>query len=120
MRSHDVRQRSTVSAEQSIAVEVVFACPDRQELVSLELSAGSTANEAVAASGLIESFADEDISSAPLAIWGRPVSAATVLKAGDRVEVLRPLEIDPRDARRELAREGQFMGTQVLSEEDVV
>ena len=43
-------------------------------------------------------------------MWGRVVSPQQTLRDGDRVEILRPLEIDPRDARRHLAREGQFMG----------
>ena len=92
--------------------------PDRQKLVSLTLPPDATAGAAVVASGMAEAFPDEAIPSAPLAIWGRPVPEVTRLKAGDRVEILRPLERDPRDARRELAREGQFMGTQTVDDAD--
>ena len=93
-----------------IAVEVVFAMPDKQRLVDLDLPAGTTAGEAVAAARFETAFPDVDIAGCPIAVWGEVAARDRVLRDGDRVEVLRPLEIDPRDARRELANAGRSMG----------
>ena len=97
------------SAEQAIEVEVVFALPQRQELVSVRLVEGATAGEALRRSGLASRFDEIDADNALLAVWGEPVEAGHRLRHGDRVEVLRPLEIDPREARRLLASEGRTM-----------
>ena len=92
-----------------IVVEVVVAMPDRQEICVLTLAAGTDASGALDQSGLRSKFAELDWSACCLAVWGEPVDAAHALRDGDRLEVLRPLERDPRDARRELARDGQVM-----------
>ncbi len=91
-----------------LTVEVVTATPDRQALVSLSVPAGSTAIDAVEQAGMAGEFPALDLAACKLAIWGRVVDMGRVLRAGDRVEVLRPLHIDPRDARRDLARDGQW------------
>lgn len=94
-----------------ISVEVVFALPDRQLLSTVELDAGATVGEAIAESRLTGQFPGEQIDSLPTGIWGRPADRDQPLKDGDRVEIYRPLEIDPRDARRRLARIGKTMRT---------
>ena len=100
-----------------IRVEVVFALPDRQELVEVNLGTGSTVSDAIELSGIRKVFSDFDLNAMPIAIWGRPATRQRKLVDGDRVEILRQLEIDPRDARRELAREGQFMGGSMSAED---
>jgi putative ubiquitin-RnfH superfamily antitoxin RatB of RatAB toxin-antitoxin module len=99
-----------VSADRDINIEVVAAWPERQVLRTLAMPAGSTVSEAIDAADLGREFPDVDFSSFEVAVWGRVVSRQQPLGDGDRVEILRPLDIDPRDARRHLAREGQFMG----------
>jgi len=94
-----------------ILVEVVVARPDRQALCSLRLPAGTDAAGAVKQADLQSKFPEIEWRACKLAIWGRPVAGNQVLGDGDRVEVLRPLQLDPRDARRQLAKDGQFMGT---------
>lgn len=85
-------------------VTVAIALADRQEVVELELAAGATAEEAVRASGLAERFPQVDFTRARLGIWSRAVPGATALRDGDRVEIYRPLEADPKDQRRRRAR----------------
>ena len=92
-------------------VEVVFAVPERQELIAVNLDAGATARDAVRESGIAERFPDQDLDSLRLGIWGRPVDDDEALAEGDRVEIYRPLLIDPREARRQLAAEGRSMGS---------
>lgn len=84
----------------TVAVEVVFALPERQTVRRVELPAGSTIADAVSASGLTELPA-----AARFGIYGRAVPAGTVLRDGDRVEVYRPLRADPKDLRRVRAAE---------------
>lgn len=90
-------------------VEVVFALPRRQVLVTVTLEEGATVAEAIHASGLAERFPDEQLDALPTGIWGRPADRDAVVSDGDRVEVYRPLEIDPREARRQLAQAGRTM-----------
>ena len=99
-----------MESDDVIAIEVVAALRDRQALVSLSVPAGTTARRAVGLAALDSRVPGLDVSQCPLAIWGDPVSDQQVLEANDRVEVLRELVIDPRDARRRLATEGQVMG----------
>lgn len=89
----------------SIRIEVVFALPERYWTVRLELASGSTVLEALSAACLPS--LDERIAIDPsrLAIFSRPVSLSTVLRDGDRLEVLRPLTADPKQSRRTRALE---------------
>ncbi len=76
-------------------IEVVRALPDGAEIVKLDLPAGATVRDALAAAG---------IDSQRVGIFGKRVSADARLADGDRVEVYRPLKIDPKEARRQRAR----------------
>lgn len=100
----------SVADSGTVAVEVVFALAERQELVAVRFPAGITAREAVDQSGLANKFPEQDLSACQLGIWGRPVENDRQLQDGDRIEIYRSLLIDPRDARRQLAAEGKFMG----------
>lgn len=91
-------------------IEVVFALPNRQKLVELQLDVGATIAEAIEASGLDAEFEDVDFSSCEVGVWSKPQRRDHVLRDKDRVEVYRPLDMDPREARRQLALVGQTMG----------
>ena len=97
-------------AGDQITVELVFALRERQQLVTLTIGAQATVGDAIEQSGLAAAFPDQDLQAAPVAIWGKPADRDQRLRDGDRVEILRPLEIDPRQARRQLAEAGRFMG----------
>lgn len=93
-----------------IHVEVVYALADRQSIVKLAVAAGTTAEVAVEMSGLKRRY--PQIASRPLhcAIFGRSVEGSQVLAAGDRVEILRPLLIDPKENRRRTAARARAAG----------
>ena len=93
----------------SIDVEVVFALPERQALLEVSLPEGASVADAIAASGISAAFPDFALDELEAAIWGRVVNRDTPLKAGDRVELYRPLELDPKEARRQLAAAGRTM-----------
>jgi putative ubiquitin-RnfH superfamily antitoxin RatB of RatAB toxin-antitoxin module len=66
----------------------------------LELPENSTVAAALRGSGLLQAFPGIDPASIPLGIYGRFVSGDTVLQPGDRVEIYRPLNVEPKSARR--------------------
>ena len=92
-----------MGAPETIRVEVVYALPESQALIPLSLPAGSRAAEAVQASGLLARFPELSVLP-PMAVFGRLVTATTVLGDGDRLELLRPLLADPKQRRRERVR----------------
>lgn len=81
-------------------VEVVFALADKQVLVAVEVPAGATVSDAIDRSGLARKFPDCDFPELQAGIWGKPVGHDHAVREGDRVELYRPLAMDPRDARR--------------------
>ncbi len=83
-----------------INVEVAYALPDKQAILSLSVSEGTTALEAAQQSGIAQRFADIDLDNAKLGIFGKAVSASQVLREGDRVEIYRPLIADPKEVRK--------------------
>ncbi|MDR5861129.1 RnfH family protein [Halomonas eurihalina] len=87
-----------------IHVEVAFALPSRQRVASLTLPAGTSAREAVRKANLARHFPDEPpetFENAALGIFGKALRDPEryILQEGDRVEVYRPLRIDPKAAR---------------------
>ncbi|MEX0374381.1 RnfH family protein [Spiribacter pallidus] len=97
-------------ADSPITIEVVYALPDEQALVTLTVPSGTTASQAVAQSGLAERYPDMDPATHGVGIFGRRVEPATPLCDGDRVEIYRPLQVDPKAQRRERAREQRRRG----------
>lgn len=88
-----------------IRVEVVYALPERAWSASLELPRGATVADALAAADLAAQVPGLEINPGHLAIYGRAAAMETVLHDRDRVEILRPLQVDPKQARRQRARE---------------
>ncbi|HUO44542.1 MAG TPA: RnfH family protein [Burkholderiales bacterium] len=82
-----------------ITVEVVYALPDVQTAVTLRVPQGTTIEQALKLSNLTARF--PEIAGAPMGIFGRRSSGDTVLADQDRVEIYRPLRIDPKQRRRE-------------------
>lgn len=86
-----------------LRVTVVLALPDRQPIVALTLQSSATVQDAVERSGLLRRFPELTRQSLACAIYSRPVELSALLRDGDRVEILRPLLIDPKEQRRQAA-----------------
>ena len=84
----------------TISVELVFAMPDRQVLRSIDMPEGASVADVIEAGNLAREFPDLGLDELQAGIWGRPVDREQVVRDGDRVEIYRPLEMDPREARR--------------------
>lgn len=83
-----------------ICVEVVYALPERQYLRTVKLEEGSTVEQAIVASGLLELRKDIDLKSNKVGVYSRPVKLADIIADGDRIEIYRPLIADPKELRR--------------------
>ncbi len=86
---------------ETIHVEVAYALPEKQRVVKLEVAAGTTALQAVTLSKLDEVF--DELTLGPdlkLGVWGKSAAGDRVLVAGERVEIYRPLLVDPKEVRK--------------------
>ncbi len=88
---------------QTILVEVAYALPDKQSIYALRVPVNATALEAVNRSPLLTDYPAAVVEQ--VGIFSRPVSHDTLLREGDRVEVYRPLKVDPKERRRQVAAE---------------
>ena len=85
-------------------VEVVLALPERQIVIEIELLEGATVADALLAAGQAGMLGDSQVWDGAVGIFGKVVEASRVLTADDRVELYRPLQADPKQARRLRAR----------------
>jgi putative ubiquitin-RnfH superfamily antitoxin RatB of RatAB toxin-antitoxin module len=85
-------------------IEVAIAWHDRQPVVDLTMPADSTVADALDRVARMPDFEAVDLGVAPVGIYGRIVDRSQRLAEGDRVEIYRPLAIDPMTARRRRAR----------------
>lgn len=104
---------------ETLAVEVVYALPHHQKLISLLVEPGTTAYQAAVRSGISGFFPDLDLENATLGIFGQALGTKGlasarqyVLQAGDRVEIYRPLTSDPKEARRKRAAKSAAGGSE--------
>lgn len=86
------------------SVAVCYALPDVSFLVQLDVDAGTTMAQAIAASGVLTRFPEIDLARNKFGVFGKLKPADTVLRDGDRIEIYRPLQADPMESRRRRAR----------------
>ncbi len=89
-----------------LRVSVAYAEPGRAFNVDLSLPRGATVADAIRQSGFHAARPGVEIRDDRLGVFGRRLGPDTVLRDGDRVEIYRPLKIDPKEARRRRARDG--------------
>ena len=99
MRLLDGPSRYTVSVDLR-EVEVVYARPEEQVLIQVSVPAGSTARDAIVCSNILSDASGLDVETLAVGIFARRVTLDYILKAGDRVEIYRPLMMSPVEARR--------------------
>ncbi len=91
------------------AVEVAYAKPEKQLILTLKVAPGTTAEQAIVASGIMQKFPEIDLAVNKVGIFGKMVKPDTELREKDRVEIYRPLIADPKEVRRQRAAEGKAM-----------
>ncbi len=83
-----------------LPVSVVYAAPGLEICLPVNLETGSTIADAIRASGLAARVPGIDLATLKAGLWGKLKPVSTLLRAGDRVEVYRPLKADPNTARQ--------------------
>jgi uncharacterized protein len=97
-----------------LAVQVCYALPDRQTLIDVDVPDGATVRDAIDASGVLARHPEIDLTTQKTGIFGKLAPLGAPLAAHDRVEIYRPLVVDPKLARQrrvdKTRREGSIEG----------
>ena len=84
-------------------VEVAFAAAERQVVVALDVDVGATVEVALRQAARHAAFDGLNLSGMPVGVYGKRVDRGRMLRPGDRIELYRPLLLDPKEARRRRA-----------------
>jgi len=98
-----------MTESEAIPVEVAYALPHEQVVITLDLPADATVRQAIEESRIQERFPEIDLDSNKVGIFGRLAKLDDGLHAGDRVEIYRPLIADPKEIRKQRAKDGKAM-----------
>ncbi|MAG76766.1 MAG: RnfH family protein [Colwelliaceae bacterium] len=93
-----------------IHIEVVYGTPTKQELLSVPVSPGTTVEQAIVESGIMELFPEIDLKKNKVGIWNRAAKLSEELQDLDRIEVYRPLIADPKEVRKRRAEKAKEEG----------
>lgn len=88
---------------EKIEVEVCYALPDAQTLITVKLKPDATVEEAIMHSEVLEKHPEIDLKTNKVGVFGKLTKLDTPLQPGDRVEIYRPLIADPKESRRQKA-----------------
>jgi uncharacterized protein len=83
-----------------LSIDVCYALPDAQTNISVELAPGATVQQAIEASGILAKHPEIDLAALKVGIYGKIKPLDAVLADHDRVEIYRPLIVDPKAARQ--------------------
>ena len=84
----------------TVQVQVCYALPDSIYLHDLTLPAGCTVGQAILASDVLQRHTEINLSTAKIGVYGKLKTMDSIINQGDRVEIYRPLQADPKDSRR--------------------
>lgn len=84
-------------------VDVIYAFKENASVFTVDVPVGATLREAVMASGVLERHPEISLEKQAFGIFGKRAALETRLSPGDRVEIYRPLAMDPKEARRRRA-----------------
>ncbi len=90
-----------------IDIEVVYGSPDKQMLLQVNVPLGTTAEQAIDSSGILDHFPELDWTKTGIGIFGKVCKPEQILNAGDRVEIYRALKLDPMQQRRQRAQKSR-------------
>lgn len=87
-----------------IDIEIVYANATQQTILQLQVADVCTIEQAILQAGILSQYPEIDLSQNKVGVFSKLVSLETILQAGDRIEIYRPLLIDPKQARRQRAK----------------
>ncbi len=82
-----------------ISVEVVYAQSEQQILYTLDAPLNTSIKDAIELSGILANFPEIDLNQQKVGIFGQILPLSQPIQAGDRIEIYRPLQKDPKEAR---------------------
>jgi len=97
-------------SDSDISIEVAYATPEKQLIQVILVSPNIKPRDAIKQSNLKNEFPEIDYATVKIGVFGQLIAEDYQLKAGDRIELYRPLLADPKEVRRRLAAEGKTMG----------
>jgi putative ubiquitin-RnfH superfamily antitoxin RatB of RatAB toxin-antitoxin module len=86
-----------------ITVEVAYALPDEQVIMSLEVAENTSVEQAIKRSGILERYPQINMDTDKVGIFGKICKLDATLSQKDRIEIYRPLIADPKESRRQKA-----------------
>ena len=95
--------------DETMVVEIVYALPEQQTLLSFDVPLGTTLAEGIVLSGIKMIHPELDLETMKVGIFGKIAARDTVLREKDRIELYRPLFADPKEIRKQRAAEGKTM-----------
>ena len=98
-----------MSLEQ-IAIELVYALPDEQTLLSLQVDQELTIEQVITESGICQQYPEIDLAVNKVGIWNKAVKLNQIIEDGDRIEIYRPLIADPKEVRKRRAEKAKEEG----------
>lgn len=90
-----------------IVVEVVYALPDEQTLLRIDVSEGTEIKDVIIQSKIIEDYPELELDKLDVGIFGKMARMNYKVREFDRVEIYRPLIADPKEVRKRRAAEGK-------------
>jgi len=87
-----------------ITIDIVYAAPVQQKSISLQITRGTTIGEAIQQSEMLALFPEIDLAKQAVGVFGKLKKLTDIVQPGDRIEIYRPLLIDPKEARRARAK----------------
>ena len=90
-------------SKETVAIEVVFAVPGKQERVQINVPPGTLIRDAVCLSCIDLLFPSYDLYALPVGVWNEVKAQTYVVQSGDRVQIYRSLITNAKDARRRRA-----------------
>lgn len=97
-------------SDSSIQIEITYALPDKQTLLSIQVPLKTSVQSAIEQSGILQLHSDIDLSINKVGIWYKATKLDTELKDGDRIEIYRPLIADPKEVRKIRAQKAKEEG----------
>lgn len=93
------------NVDAAIQVSVIYALPEEQVALTLDVPQGTHVSEAILRSGILQRFPQIDLSRQAVGVFGQRVALEREVEDGDRIEIYRPLIADPKEARKRRAQQ---------------
>ena len=92
-----------------IQVEVIYALPEEQNLLTVDVDDGIEVQQVILESGVLEQYPELDLSAMKVGLFGKMTTLKQKVRDKDRIEIYRPLIADPKEVRKKRAAEGKVL-----------